>query len=273
MRCRGFWRSVKPAPRLLAAMTQGRSSVRADADVDGERVGGDPDSQLGITSWGVRRDSFPGRYIEFAHRDIRHAGFCRAPNFQGNDICEVKAAGENLVQIEAVHAYDALAASECVQSVCGESALADDETARPARLFLDLAIEGMKGCHIDLSVPPSGFEQIGLIAEHKTAVDLFAPETKGGARRHPVGVEYVLQERLEGIAAGLRVHGGDLEQTDGEGGGCGRINMPFLARCGGRLRFGRPAPEALDDPEVGGAHRVFEFWIVRGDAARIAVFP
>ena len=90
----------------------------------------------------------------------------------------MKPAGKDLVQIEPVHTYDALAATECVQSVCGEAALADDETARPARLFLDLAIEGMKGCRIDLGVPPSGFEQIGLIAEHETAVDLLAPETE-----------------------------------------------------------------------------------------------
>ena len=44
-----------------------------------------------------------------------------------------------LVQIESVHEYDEFSAPECVQSVCREAALADDQTARPARLFLDLA--------------------------------------------------------------------------------------------------------------------------------------
>ena len=168
---------------------------------------------------GMRQDSFAGRHIEIAHRDIRHAGFCCAPGLQGNDTSEVKPAGENLVQIESVHAYDPLAASECVQSVFREAALADDQTARPARFFLDLAIEGTKGFDIDLGVPPSGFEQIGLLAEHETAVDLLAPETKGGARGHTVGVEYGLQELLEGIAAGLSVHDGDFNQAGGESGG------------------------------------------------------
>ena len=55
--------------------------------------------------------------VEIAHRDMRHAGFCCAPGLQSNDISEVEPAGENFVQVESIHAYDPLAAAECMQSV------------------------------------------------------------------------------------------------------------------------------------------------------------
>ena len=44
-------------------------------------------------------------------------------------------------------------------------------------------------------------------------------------------------------------------------------------RGGGQHRFRRFAPETFDDAVVGGAYRIVEFRIVRGDAARHAVFP
>ena len=44
------------------------------------------------------QDSVAGWQVEIAHRDIRHAGFRRAPDFQGNGIGKVQVSAAGLLE-------------------------------------------------------------------------------------------------------------------------------------------------------------------------------
>ena len=54
-------------------------------------------------------------------------------------MCQRKLSIQHFIEVEAVHANDALAPTEGGESIITETAIADKETVRPRRLLLDLA--------------------------------------------------------------------------------------------------------------------------------------
>lgn len=48
-----------------------------------------PGQETGHRVMGMRQGSLAGWHVEIAHRDIRQAGFRRAPDLQGNDVGQV----------------------------------------------------------------------------------------------------------------------------------------------------------------------------------------
>ena len=93
---------------------------------------------------------------------------------------------QHLVEVEAIHADDALATTERDEAVIGEAAVADEETSGPGRLLLDLAVEGVQLGDADGLAMPFGFEQVGLASELEAAVDLLAAKTKGSFAARPI---------------------------------------------------------------------------------------
>ena len=139
-----------------------------------------------IASWaslaiGMNGPIHKGRDIEVTHVNESHPGFRSASDLERDDLGEIEPTGQGFVQVESIHAHDALAASEGMQALRCETALADDESAGPACHGLDLCIEGPKRLRVDPLVPPPAFDQIGLLDEDEAAVDLFAFEFEGGA--------------------------------------------------------------------------------------------
>src|SRR5690606_20880484 len=87
------------------------------------------------------------------------------------------------------------------QPVLGKTAVAHEQATRPCRLLLDLPVEDVEVRDADRTAVPLGLDEIGVVAELETAVDLFAPETERLLRRQSVGFEQAAQEALEGVAA------------------------------------------------------------------------
>src|SRR5579862_7729909 len=92
-------------------------------------------------------------------------------------------------QVKTVHANKTLTATECLQALFGEPALADEKAAGPYGFVLGLGIEGPEISGIRLSILPAGFKQVRLVRKDQAAVDLLANQAKRSPRCHAVGVE------------------------------------------------------------------------------------
>jgi hypothetical protein len=100
---------------------------------------------------------------QIAEANEWRAGFSGAAHLAFQDVVERDFAVKRLVKVEAAHADDALAAAEGVESLVGESAIADEKAARPGGLLLDLAVERMKlGDPDRLTVPLPSTRYISL---------------------------------------------------------------------------------------------------------------
>ena len=85
---------------------------------------------------------------------------------------------QHLVEIQAIHADDALASAECDKTVIGEAAVADEEPACPRGFLLNLTMKGVQLGDAYRLAMPLGFQQICVTAELEAAVDLFAPQSE-----------------------------------------------------------------------------------------------
>ena len=148
---------------------------------------------------------------EVADADERRAGFSGAADFAFENLGEREFAVEHLVEVEAVHADDALAAPEGGETVIGETAVADKEAAGPCGLLLDLAVEGVQFGDADRLAVPFGLEEVDLASELEAAVDLFAAQAKGFLRGQAECVEEAFEESLERITPRVRRQRSDLE--------------------------------------------------------------
>lgn len=86
---------------------------------------------------------------------------------------------EHLIEVETVHADDALAASEGCKAVVGETTVADEEATGPGRFLFDLAVEGVHLGGADRLTVPFGFEEVDLTSELEAAIDLLTAQTEG----------------------------------------------------------------------------------------------
>ena len=67
--------------------------------------------------------------------------------------------------------------------------------------MLDLAVEGVQIGHSHRSAVPLCLDKINLASELETPIDLLSAQPKGFLGRQAEGVEQILEESFEGIAA------------------------------------------------------------------------
>jgi hypothetical protein len=131
---------------------------------------------------------------EIANTKEGRAGLGGSADFAFEDLIERNPPVQHLVEIQAIHADDPLAPPKGHKTVIGEAAVADEKSAGPRRLLLDLAMEGMQLGDADGLAVPFGFEQIDFAAKLKAAVDLFAPQPEGFLRGQAECVEQLFEK-------------------------------------------------------------------------------
>ncbi len=113
---------------------------------------------------------------EIANANEGRAGLGGSADLAFEDLIERDRSVQHLVEIEAVHADDALATPEGDETIIGEAAVADEQASGPRRLLLDLAMKGVQLGDADGLAVPFGFEKVDLAAKLEAAIDLFAPQ-------------------------------------------------------------------------------------------------
>ncbi|OWK24225.1 hypothetical protein AJ87_23580 [Rhizobium yanglingense] len=113
---------------------------------------------------------------EVANTKEGHAGFGSPAHLALQNLVERYLSVEHLVEVEAVHADDALASAKGDEAVFGEAAVAHEQTSRPGCLLFDLDVEGVEIGNADWLAVPFGFQQIDVAAELEAAADLLAAQ-------------------------------------------------------------------------------------------------
>lgn len=150
-------------------------------------------------------------------RGARHLdllpGFSGTAHLAFENLGEWEFTVEHLVEIEPVHADDALAAPEGRKALFSEAAVADEQAAGPGGLLLDLAMEGVQLGDAHRLAVPLCLDKVGLASELEAPVDLLSPQPKRLLGREAKGVEQAFQESFEGIAARMRCERGDAKEV------------------------------------------------------------
>src|SRR5271170_8281308 len=120
----------------------------------------------------------------------------------------IKCVGE----IEAVNADNILSATKRGQSIFVEPGMADEHAARPRGFLPDLPLEAVKVCGTRSSILPLCLDEIDIVVQHKTTINLLAGDPKSLARFHPERVENAGKKFLERIAARDWLHNGNRHQ-------------------------------------------------------------
>jgi hypothetical protein len=150
---------------------------------------------------------------EVADADEWCACFSGTADFAFKNLVERDFAIEHLIEVQTIHADDALAASEGDETVLGEAAVADKEATGPGRFLLDFAVERVQLGNADRLAVPFGLDKVDLASELEATVDLFSAQTEGLLRGQAEGVEQAFEETLERIAARVWRQRRDLEKV------------------------------------------------------------
>ena len=106
-----------------------------------------------------------------------------------NDFNEGNAAGKCFVDVTAIHTDYLLTAAEREEAIFTETAVADEEPARPRRLLVDLAVECSQVGGVGKRVLPLRFQQVSGTVQLKAAVYLLPTDPERISSLQAVGVE------------------------------------------------------------------------------------
>src|SRR6202020_1274326 len=127
--------------------------------------------------------------------------------------------------------------------------VADEETAGPSGLLLDLAVECMQIGDADRLAVPFSFEKVDLASEWEAPIDLLTAQAKGFLRGQAESIEQAFEKSLERITPRVRRQRADLEKVRFDLHDCLPIDRSGLGTgCRGLWR-GTPR-EAADQPLI-----------------------
>jgi hypothetical protein len=103
--------------------------------------------------------------------------------------CRISAQNDLITQVQPIHAYQTLSASEGVQALLREAAITDVEAPGPSRLLVNLALKSEQLGNANSCGMPFRLNEIDFPFQLETTVDLLPSIAKPLAGLETVGVE------------------------------------------------------------------------------------
>lgn len=139
-----------------------------------------------------------------AHAFEGEPRFCGASNFPFEHMVQGKLSVQRVKEVEAIHADDTLASTECSQAVCGEPTVAHEQAASPGCFLVHFSVECVQIGRASLLGLPLRLNEISLTLQHKAAVNLFAAMAERLPRFEAEAVERLLEPCFKSVAARMR---------------------------------------------------------------------